>query len=282
MAAISAVDIALWDIAGKAYGVPIHQLLGCAFRSRVQAYATGFYRLNGREEAQHLGEEAMMHFEAGLTAMKIKLGFGIDDDLAVMQEVCRALGEREVTLMVDTNHAYGVADAIRLGKALESFSLRWFEEPVTPEDYAGYCEVRSKLSIPIAGGENEHSLYGFRELLGRRCVDIAQPDICSAGGFTAGRHIMGLAHSHGISINPHVWGSGVSQAASLQFIAAIPPANHSLFPTEPIFEYDCSAHPLRNTIVNVPLQQTGGWIDIPTKPGLGIEINRDAITQFCV
>jgi D-galactarolactone cycloisomerase len=199
-----------------------------------------------------------------------------------MHQIRRALGDRQVALMIDTNHAYGVADAIRLGKALESFSLRWYEEPVVPEDYVGYGEVRSKLTIPIAGGENEHSLYGFRELLGRRCVDIAQPDICSAGGFTAARHIIALAHSHGVQVNPHVWGSAVAQAASLQFIVAIPPANHSLFPAEPIFEYDCSAHPLRNAIVTEPVQHSAGWIDIPTKPGLGIEINRDAISRFCV
>jgi D-galactarolactone cycloisomerase len=282
IAGISAVDIALWDIAGKAYGVPIHQLLGGAFRSRVQAYATGFYRQAGRGEARRLGEEAVAHYEAGLRAMKIKLGFGLDDDLAVMHEIHRALGDRRVEMMIDTNHAYGVADAVGLGKALEPFSLRWYEEPVAPENYAGYCEVRSKLTIPIAGGENEHTLYGFRELLGRQCVEIAQPDICSAGGFTAGRHIVALSQSHGVQVNPHVWGSAVSQAASLQFIASIPPAHHSMFPTEPIFEYDCSTHPLRNAIVTEPLQQTGGWIEIPTKAGLGIEIDRDAVRRFCL
>jgi D-galactarolactone cycloisomerase len=102
VAAISAVDIALWDIAGKSYGVPVHQLLGGAFRSRVQAYATGFYRLQGCGEAQRLGEEAVAHYEAGLSAMKVKLGFGLDDDLAVMSEVRRALGEQNVTLMIGT------------------------------------------------------------------------------------------------------------------------------------------------------------------------------------
>ena len=93
---------------------------------------------------------------------------------------------------------------------------------MAPEDYAGYRELRSALNMPIAAGENEHSLYGFRELLGQRCVDIAQPDIASAGGFTACRHIIALAQAHGIQVNPHVWGSAVSQAASLQLIAAIP------------------------------------------------------------
>ncbi|MCW5621947.1 MAG: mandelate racemase/muconate lactonizing enzyme family protein, partial [Burkholderiales bacterium] len=114
VAAISAVDIALWDIAGKAYGRPIHQLLGGAFRSKVQVYATGFYRISGQGEARRLGEEAIQHYEAGFRAMKVKLGYGVRDDALVMQEVRRALGTREVELMVDTNHGYGVAEALQL------------------------------------------------------------------------------------------------------------------------------------------------------------------------
>jgi D-galactarolactone cycloisomerase len=282
MAAISAVDIGLWDIVGKAYGAPVHQLLGGAFRRRVQAYATGFYRLRGPGEAQRLGEEAVAHWERGLKAMKVKLGFGVDDDITVMREVRRALGDRPATLMVDTNHAYGVADALRLGRTLESFDLRWYEEPVAPEDYAGYRELRSKLSIPIAGGENEHSLYGFRDLVGQRCVDVAQPDVCAAGGFTACRHITALAQAHGVQINPHVWGSGVSQAAALQLIAAIPVAQHSLQAVEPIFEYDSSTNPLRRAIVAEPVEQVDGWVDVPTKPGLGIEVDREVAERYSV
>jgi D-galactarolactone cycloisomerase len=282
MAAISAIDIGLWDIAGKAYGVPVHQLLGGAFRARVEAYATGFYRLQGLGEARRLGEEAVAHWESGLRAMKIKLGFGVADDVAVMHEVRRALGDRGVTLMIDTNHAYGVADALRLGRALESFDLRWYEEPVAAEDYAGFREVRSALGIPIAGGENEHSLFGFRELIEGRCVDVVQPDVCSAGGFTACRHIMALAHAHGVQMNPHVWGSGVSQAAALQLIAAIPVTHHSLLAAEPIFEYDSSTNPLRSLVVREPVQQIGGWIEVPSKRGLGIEVNREVIERFRV
>jgi len=282
MAAISAIDIALWDIAGKAYGVPAYQLLGGASRRRVQAYATGFYRLQGPGEAKRLGEEAVAHWEGGLRAMKIKLGFGVADDVAVMQEVRRALADRDVTLMIDTNHAYGAAEALRLGRALESLNLRWYEEPVVPEDYAGYRELRSALSIPIAAGENEHSLFGFRELIGQRCVDVVQPDVCSTGGFTACRHIMALAHAHGIQMNPHLWGSGVSQAAALQLIAAIPVTNHGLFASEPIFEYDSSTNPLRAALVREPVQQAGGWIEVPDGPGLGIEVDRDVIERFCV
>jgi D-galactarolactone cycloisomerase len=282
IAAISAVDIALWDITGQAHGVPVYQLLGGAFRTRVQAYATGFYRTKGQGESARLGEEARQHAEAGFTAMKVKLGCGLEDDLAVMGAVRRALADRPVTLMVDTNHAYGLIDAIRLGRALEEYNLRWYEEPVAPEDLAGYCEVRRRLSIPIAGGENEHTLFGFRELLGARCVDVAQPDIGSAGGFTACRHIIALAHAHGVQVNPHVWGSAIAQAASLQLIAAVPVAHHSVFASDPIFEYDRSSHPFREQLVREPVQHVRGWLDVPSRPGLGVEVDREVIARYRV
>ncbi len=280
IAAISAVDIALWDIAGKAMGVPVHQLLGGAFRRSVEAYATGFYRVRGQGEADRLAAEARAHHAAGFRHMKVKLGYGISDDIAVMDAIGRAIADTPVRLMIDTNHAYGVADAIRLGRALERFDLRWYEEPVAPEDLAGYGEVRARVAIPIAGGENEHTLFGFRDLLGARAIDIAQPDIGSAGGFTACRHIATLAHAHGVQVNPHVWGSAVAQAASLQLIAALPVAHHSLFAAEPILEYDRSSHPFRRELITQPIDHRDGRVDIPTGPGLGIEIRRDTLARY--
>jgi D-galactarolactone cycloisomerase len=280
IAAISAVDIALWDIAGKHYGVPIAKLLGGFFRSKVTAYATGFYRISGQGEALRLGEEAIAHFVAGFRTMKIKLGYGLSDDLAVMNEIKRALGSRQVTLMVDTNHGYGLSDALRLGKELEQYNLRWYEEPVAPEDFAGYRMLREKLNMPIAGGENEHTLFGFRELIGRGCVDVAQPDIGSAGGFTACRHVLALAQSHGVQVNPHVWGSGIAQAASLQLIAALPVTHHGIFPTEPILEYDTSSHPFRRDLVSPAVIQCDGSVEISRGVGLGIEVNRDVLARY--
>jgi D-galactarolactone cycloisomerase len=279
VAGISAVDIALWDIAGKHYRVPVYRLLGGAFRMKVQPYATGFYRVKGQGEGKRLAEEAMRHFEAGFSLMKVKLGYGVDDDIACMKEIGRAIQGKPITLMVDTNHAYGRADALRLGRALEEYDLRWYEEPVAPEDIAGYAEMRAKLRMPIAGGENEHTLYGFRELLGAGAVDVAQPDLGSCGGITAARHIAAIAQSHGVQVNPHVWGSAIAQAASLQLLAALPVAHHSLYAPEPILEFDRSSHPFRVQLITRPIQQVGGWVEIPSGPGLGVEVDRAVLEK---
>lgn len=282
IAAISAIDIALWDIAGKAASLPAHMLLGGAFRSSVEPYATGFYRISGQGEAARLAEEALQHHAAGFRHMKVKLGYGVDDDIAVMDAIGRAIAGLPIRLMVDTNHAYGVAEAVRLGRALERFDLRWYEEPVAPEDLAGYREVRERLSMPIAGGENEHTLYGFRDLLAARAIDVAQPDIGSAGGFTACRHIATLAQASGVAVNPHVWGSAVAQAASLQLIAALPVPHHALFAVEPILEYDRSVHPFRRQLITEPIEVADGRVAIPTRPGLGIEIDRAVLQRYRV
>ena len=274
------MDIALWDLAGKSLGQPVWRLLGGAHRERVQAYATGFYRIAGQGEAARLAEEAAQRSAEGFRLLKIKLGFGVADDLAVMQAVVRAIEGRSVRMMIDTNHAYGVADAVRLGRALAPLDLRWYEEPVAAEDLAGYRELRAKLDVPIAGGENEFTVFGFRSLLAARAVDIAQPDVCAAGGFTACRHIAALALAHGVQVNPHVWGSSVGQAASLHLACALPVANPSLYADEPVFEYDCSAHPFREQLVDRPLRQHGGWLDLPAGPGLGIEVDRAALERY--
>ena len=175
--AISGIDIALWDICGKARNTPVAKLLGGMFRTRVEAYATGFYRIKGKGEAPRLAKEFETHCANGFRALKIKLGFGIEDDVAVMAALRELAKNREV--MIDTNHAYGVAEAIRLGRELEDMGwrLRWYEEPVVQEDLDGYAEVRRALATPIAGGENEYTLFGYKPLLEKRGIDIAQPDI---------------------------------------------------------------------------------------------------------
>ena len=277
---ISAIDIALWDIAGKYYKKPIYQLLGGAFRNKIKPYATGFYRINGKDEATRLSDEALMHYENGFDHMKIKLGFGVQDDINVMKSIQKVLNNKNCTLMVDTNHAYGVTEALELGYALEEFNLRWYEEPIIPENLEGYAYLRKKLKTPIAGGENEHTLYGFKDLLKLGCIDIAQPDIGSCGGITGAKHISILAQSFGIEVNPHVWGSAVAQSASIHFIASLPETNHSLFARQPILEYDQSDHPFRKELLLTPIKITNGYVPVQTSPGLGIEVNNEIIKKY--
>ena len=277
---ISAIDIALWDIAGKFYNQPIYQLLGGAFRTKIKPYATGFYRIKGIGEAKRLSEEAISHYENGFDHMKVKLGFGLDDDLKCMKTITEAIEGKAITLMVDTNHAYGRTEALELGYALKDYNLRWYEEPVVPEDITGYVELRSKLKMPIAGGENEHTLFGYKSLFENGAVDIAQPDIGSCGGITAAKHIIALAHSFGVEVNPHVWGSAVAQSASIQVIASIPTTHHSIFARSPILEYDQSSHPFRRELLNEPIELEDGLVNVSKKPGLGIDINMSTIKKY--
>ena len=199
-----------------------------------------------------------------------------------MHAIAGALEDPSIELMVDTNHAYGRAEALRLGKELEKFNMRWYEEPVVPEDIEGYAELRSKLSVPIAGGENEHTPFGFHSLIKAGAIDIAQPDIGTCGGVTAARDIASIAHAAGIAVNPHVWGSAIAQAASLQFIATLPVPHHSLFAKHPILEYDRSDHPFRQQLIKQPWSMDGGMISIPEGPGLGIEVDMATVERYRV
>jgi D-galactarolactone cycloisomerase len=276
--AISAIDIALWDICGKATGQPVWRLLGGAFRDKVECYATGFFRSKGPGQATEMAQEARRHAEAGFAHMKVKLGFGVEDDVAVMKAIREAVGDR-ARFMVDVNHGYGAADAIRLGRALGDFGLRWIEEPVSPEDLKGYRRVRDALDIPIAGGEAEFTLYGFSDLIAAQAVDIAQPDICLAGGFTALKHINVLAQCGGVQVNPHIWGTAIGQYASLHMIACTPTTHYALHADQPLFEYDTSSHPFRTALVHKPLLQRNGWLFLPEGPGLGFEVDQDFLAR---
>ena len=161
---LSGIDIALWDIKGKHFGVPVYQLLGGRFATAVQAYATGLYRRRSGDPLHYLAEEAAGYVAEGFKAVKLKVGFGVEEDAAVTRAVREAIGPG-VALMVDANHAYDSVTAIRLGRMIEEHDIGWFEEPVPPEDVAGYRAVKAALSIPIAGGECEFTRFGFRELL---------------------------------------------------------------------------------------------------------------------
>lgn len=277
---LSGIDIALWDIKGKHFSVPVHRLLGGGIRHEVQAYATGLYRRRSGDPLRYLPEEAAGYVAEGFKAVKLKVGFGVEEDAAVTAAVREAIGP-DVALMVDANHAFDATAAIRLGRIIERHDIGWFEEPVPPEDLAGYREVRSALSIPVAGGECEFTRFGFRDVLATRAMDIIQPDTCAAGGLSECKKIADMAEAFGIRYNPHVWGTGIAIAASLQLLAVLPSHTPlSLAPLEPMLEFDRTEHPIRQAVLTRPIEPVGGMVAVPDGPGLGIEIDREALARF--
>ena len=279
---LSGIDIALWDIKGKHFGVAVHRLLGGPLRSEVEAYATGLYRRKSGDPLRYLAEEAAGYVAEGFKAVKLKVGFGVDEDAAVTRAVREAIGP-DVALMVDANHAYDAVAAIRLGRMIEPHDIGWFEEPVPPEDVAGYRAVKAAISIPVAGGECEFTRFGFRDLLTSRAVDIIQPDTCAAGGLSECKKIADMAEAFGVRYNPHVWGTGIAIAASLQLLAVLPSHTpHSLAPVEPILEFDRTEHPIRQSLLVQPIEHIKGVVRVPDGPGLGIEVDRAALARFAV
>lgn len=279
--ALSAIDIALWDLKGKHFGVPCHRLLGGPVRSEVRAYATGLYRRKEGDPATYLAEEAAGYAAEGFAAVKLKVGFGVKEDYACARAVREAIGP-DVGLMVDANHAYDVVSAVQLGRRLADLDVSWFEEPVPPEDLAGYAELRQRQPVPVAGGECEFSRFGFREVLTRRAVDIVQPDTCAAGGLFECVKIAAMANAHGIRYNPHVWGTGIALATALQLLAVLPHNPPCLYPHEPLLEFDRTEHPIRQAILTRPIEHERGIVRVPDGPGLGIEVDREALARFRV
>ena len=279
--ALSGVDIALWDLKGRHFGAPAHRLMGGPVRTEVRAYATGLYRREAGDPRQYLAEEAAGYAEEGFRAMKLKVGFGVAEDAEVARAVRRAIGP-DVALMIDANHAYDATRAVQLGRRLADLDIGWFEEPVPPEDLAGYAEVRARQPIPVAGGECEFTRFGFREVLLRRAVDVVQPDTCAAGGLSECLKIAAMANAHGVRYVPHVWGTGVALATALQLLAILPHNPPCLHPQEPILEFDRTEHPIRQAILTDPIEHERGIVRIPDKPGLGIEIDRQALVRFKV
>ena len=280
IAALSAIDIALWDIKGQALGVPVYTLLGGAYRTRARAYATGLYEPQGVPDvAAALAEEARGYKEAGFCGMKLKVGYDPKTDLGYVRAVREAIGP-EPLLMVDANHAYNAAEAIRLARAMEPYNIHWFEEPVPPEDLDGYLEVKRHSKVLIAGGECEYTRFGFRELINRRAVDILQPDLCAMGGFSEMLKVIAMASAANLPVMPHVWGTGVGLAAALQLFAALPHFPERRFPAEPLFEYDRSPHPFRDGVTRERFAMRDGYLEIPDRPGLGITLDLDFVRQF--
>lgn len=280
--ALSGLDIALWDIIGKSVDKPIHKLIGGAFRTEVKAYATGLYFIDMNRLIEEAVEEAKHFVAEGFTAVKMKIGLGDNKlDIRRVAAVREAVGPG-IRLMVDANHCMTVPQAIRIGRELEALDIDWFEEPISPEDVDGYVEVTRALDMAVAGGENEFTRWGFRDLVVRKAMDIVQPDVCAAGGISECRKIATLAAAHGVECVPHAWGSAIGLAATLHFIAALPDQPPSLRPIPPMLEFEQCENPFRDQLSREQIVQVKGIVQIPTGAGLGIEVQRSVLDRYRV
>ncbi len=284
---LSGVDIALWDIAGKVAGLPLHKLIGGAHRTRVQAYGYGMMlkRESAADHRARFVDEAAAIKGMGFAAVKMKLGLGPRDDVKLAEAVREGVGPG-FRFMADANHCYTTSDAFYVGRALDELDAYWFEEPVAPEDLDGYRELRAGLKVNISGGEAEFNRWGWRSILENRGLDIAQPEVCALGGISEYLRVLALCHAHFTPVINHVWGSAIAVATNLQLLAAMPPLPGGLFPWEPLLEFDTTDNKFRDELLTDPLdiqgqvRTSGGYVAVPEDPGLGVEPDRDFIRHY--
>ncbi len=274
--AISGIDIALWDIAAQAAGVPIWRLLGGSFRNPVRVYASGLPALPAGaadEEYDRLAAEAAAIRDQGYTGLKMAIGCGIEADLRSIRTVREKLG-RDFIIYVDAAGAYDRAQALALGRRLEELNAGWFEMPIFPEDVDGYAELARALTIPIAL-DSLTSRHEAVEFIRRGALDVFQPDVCRAGGITECRRIAELADAFGLAFAPHVSiGSAIHVAATAHLASALPNTITS--------EYWIGGNPLGNRVLRRPLRVENGYLHTPDAPGLGIDIDPDALLAEAV
>jgi len=260
MFAIAGVDLALWDLAGKIVGAPVWQLLGGRVEPRVRAYASMLRYATPPE----VGRVAAALAARGFTAIKLH-----QTDVESVAVARDAVGD-DVELMLDTNCPWTVEEAIAIARRLEPLALRWLEEPVwPPEDYRGLARVRAATSIPIAGGENESTAFGFRAIVEAGAVDIAQPSITKVGGLSEMRKVAAVVGSANVTLVPHAFYYGAGLAATVHFALATPGVPYVEFPSIPL------AAPLSE-----PVRFADGYVTAGDGPGLGADPDPSVIARF--
>ena len=278
--AISGIDIACWDIIGKATAQPIWRLLGGAYRDKVQAYASTLFR----PTPDAMRKACSAYLARGFRA--IKFGWGVfGDDPKLDETLVRAARQEigdDIVLLVDPGwrKSRSAFDALETARMLAQHNVFWMEDFLHPEDYEGYARVaegaeRLGMGIRIAAGEQEATPWGFRQLITRGRIHVAQPDISRCGGFTAARKIGWMAQEHSIDVCPHAWLTDLLTSASLHLNATLP---RSLF-----LEFNVSENSMLRQIIANPCRLNGdGTMDVPNGPGLGVEINEKAVEKLRV
>lgn len=269
--AIAAVDMALWDIAGKALGKPVHTLLGAAFRSSIRVYASTLFT----EDPGEMTEVGQRYVSRGFTAVKFgwgPMGRSLASDVELVETARRAIGDN-VDLLIDAGCVFKARDAIQRVHAFAPYHPFWFEEALEGNDLDGYRRLSHAAGdIRIATGEQECALPAFEALITQGEVDVIQPDVSRAGGLTECRRIAALAARHHRLCVFHAWKSGILVAATLHMAAIVPEI--------PFVEYTVSESPLRRELVQSAVELKDGMATIPQVPGLGVELNEEVLEKY--
>lgn len=276
--ALSGIEQALWDIKGKALNTPIYEMLGGRVRDKIRVYANTWENVRWRTPEEY-AEFALKVVEDGFTAIKI-YPFGIGEVVQNERQIIErveavrdAVGDK-VDLMIDGGWRYSsnTFTAIRIGKKLERFNPLFYEEPIVPDNVDSMRKVAANVNIPIAAGERIYTINGFREYLDKQALDIIQPDIGISGGIFELKKLAAMAETYCVPVAPHNCSSPVATAATIQLVACT-----TNFLIQEIFPYEESWHDLVDDAYEKKIKN--GYIEVPKKPGLGIELNEEAVLK---
>jgi L-alanine-DL-glutamate epimerase-like enolase superfamily enzyme len=269
---MSGIDMAIWDIMGKASGMPVHKLLGGSYTDRVRPYASALMP-DKPDDVKRMTEK---YSSLGYTAIKFgwgPLGYDVKSDLKLIEIARNAAGDH-MEIMIDIGKRYRLKQAMYVAKAMEQMNIYWLEEPLPAEDLAGYKRLTESTTTRIATGEEESGRLAFARLISEAGVDIIQPDISRCGGLTEAKKIASMAADNNIVMVPHAFKTGILVAASIHLIAATPDV--------PFLEFSVTESAIRKELLVKPFVQKDGFVEVPTTPGLGIELNPEVIRKYGV
>ena len=272
MHVMSGIDMAIWDIMGKATGKPVHKLLGGSYTDRVRPYASALMPENMNDVKRMVETYASL----GFTAIKFgwgPLGYDVNHDLKLI-EAARKTAPENMEIMIDIGKRYRLKQAMYVARAIEQMNIYWLEEPLPAEDYIGYKRLTESTTTRIATGEEESGRLAFSRLITEARVDIVQPDISRCGGLTEAKKIAVMAADNNITMVPHAFKTGILVAACIHLIAATP--------NVPFLEFSVTESAIRKELLRKPFVQKDGFVMVPTEPGLGIELNPEVIKKYGV
>lgn len=279
-ALLGGIDIAAHDAMGKLLNLSVADLIGGRLRERVPVYASGGYFTAADDQDAALARQLDANAARGFGAFKIKIGRNPLEDAARCKLARRIIGDTPL-LTVDTNGNYTEDGVLESMRRTADCDIHWYEEPLAPQDWAGYRSMVSRASVRLATGEALYTVFDFRRLIDGRLASVVQPDLTLCGGFEVARTIGVLCAAEHLRISPHVWGTGVGLVAALHFLAALPSyphADHVPFP--PLLEYDVGENSLQNAIFVEPVRYADGFLDVPRGPGLGVTLDMAAVRRF--